>query len=90
MTKSLEQIQDWQPIETAPRDATGILLHNNKAPGIRGGKANECDGTNTVVGSWWSNEGEDGEWICYMSMIIDPNCPFEPTHWMPLPKPPTK
>jgi len=83
-------INEWQPIETAPKDGTSILLHNNIALGIKGKKAKECDDTNTVVGAWWANEGEEeeGEWICYMSMVRDPNCPFDPTHWMPLPNPP--
>jgi hypothetical protein len=77
-------MNEWQPIETAPKDGTAILLHNNIALGIKGKKAKECDDTNTVVGAWWG----DNEWICYMGLVRDPNCPFNPTHWMPLPNPP--
>ena len=82
----------WRPIETAPKDGTSILLHcsryfRDESPAL------ECDDVNTVVASWWEREepnadGELGDWICYMDLFMDPLCPFEPTHWMPLPDPP--
>ena len=78
----------WRPIATAPKDGTAILLHfqwdTNPVP--------ECNDVNTVVASWWAEEpdenGELGDWICYMDLPRDPACPFKPTHWMPLPDPP--
>ena len=82
----------WRPIETAPKDGASILLHcsryfRDESPAL------ECDDVNTVVASWWEREepnadGELGDWICYMDLPMDPLCPFEPTHWMPLPDPP--
>ena len=79
----------WQPIETAPRDATAILVMRDIWPGTRSGRAEECNGHNTYVAAWWSNErGGQGAWICYMDAVRDPECPVEPTHWMPLPDPP--
>lgn len=87
-----ESRPDWLPIGTAPRDGTAILLHRNIWPGTSSGFSDECVGHNTVVGEWRLDaEGDsekDGEWICYMNMVKEPRCPFEPTHWMPLPKPP--
>lgn len=82
---------DWKPIETAPRDATAVLVMRNNWPGAPNGVATECNGHNTYVAEWWSGEGEDGRgrWVCYMDMVQDPICPIEPTHWMPLPKPPS-
>ena len=76
----------WQPIETAPRDATAILVMRDIWPGARSGRAEECNGRNTYVASWWPDErGGHGAWICYMDAVLDPECPVEPTHWMPLP-----
>ena len=79
---------EWQPIETAPRDGTDILLMSNDAPGLPGGVADKCWAGNTAVAGWWGDERDGGQWICYMSMVQDPELHFEPTHWMPLPAPP--
>jgi hypothetical protein len=63
---------EWQPIETAPRDGTSVLLY--------------LPGTRIRVGCWrdrgsdgpgWGNPTESGE----RSAILG-----SPTHWMPLPK----
>lgn len=79
----------WQPIETAPRDGSAILVHRDIWPGTPSGRSEECNNHNTYVASWWANQrGDSGSWVCYMDMISDPECPIEPTHWMPLPAPP--
>ena len=79
----------WQPIETAPRDATAILVMRDIWPGAKSGRAKECNGRNTYVAAWWPDErGGQGTWICYMDAVLDPECPVEPTHWMPLPDAP--
>jgi hypothetical protein len=65
---------EWQPIETAPKDETDILL-----------AAWEDDGSYwNATGSWFFDcfaffncIGPDPVKLC-----------FEPTHWMPLPLPP--
>lgn len=77
----------WQPIETAPRDGTAILVMSDDWPGTKTGRAEECNGHNTYVAQWWGDE-EDGRWVCYMDAVQDPDCPIKPTHWMPLPPPP--
>lgn len=67
---------NWRSIDTAPRNATDVLV---------------TDGYRVYVAGWWQEPGEpdeDGEWTCYMDAIEDPRCPIEPTHWMPLPEPP--
>jgi hypothetical protein len=80
----------WQPIETAPRDGTAVLVMRDIWPGTKSGRAEECNGHNTYVAEWWQGEnGGAGAWICYMDSICEPKCPVEPTHWMPLPPPPT-
>lgn len=78
---------EWQPIETAPKDGTSVLIHNAIAPGLPGGVSQECWAGNTCVAAWWASSG-NGKWICYMDAVEDPQAHFEPTHWMPLPSPP--
>lgn len=69
---------DWQPIETAPKDGSKILL---------------VDGYDFMVVGWWGQSSvgyHQKEWVygeCegeYNSRNIF-DCP---THWMPLPNPP--
>lgn len=65
----------WQPIETAPKDGRYVLL----------GRGAEVLG----VGDYWTfrpeqhAEGATDTWF-----INDGTEPVEPTHWLPLPKPP--
>jgi hypothetical protein len=84
-----QPLTGWQPIETAPKDATAILVMRNIWPGCENGIAEECNGHNTYVAEWWAGERDGaGAWICYMDSTLDPECPIEPTHWQPLPEPP--
>lgn len=92
--EALESMHDelngikWQPIETAPRDASAILVMRDNWPGAKTGRAEECNGHNTYVAQWWADDTSGGHWVCYMDMVQDPDCPIEPTHWRPLPAPP--
>jgi hypothetical protein len=64
----------WQPIETAPK-MTAVLLY---AAGYHIGHFNETNG------KWWTQTdgtGTSGELIL--------NSWGKPTHWMPLPAPPS-
>ena len=76
---------DWQPIETAPRDGTPILIFDptksshDQIDGLR------FDDARYAIGYWrvWK---ENGEW-----MWGNRNSAYNsPTHWMPLPDPPTR
>lgn len=69
---------DWQPIETAPKDGSRVLL-------VRAGIDESA-----FVGSWslWSNKDywTPDHWVDdarNLDLIERP-----PTHWMPLPDPP--
>ena len=77
----LKPLTGWQPIETAPRDGTEILMTN---------------GVNVSSGQWFSEyggtydqegapngDGCDDGWSDW-SGGMQP----DPTHWMPLPPPP--
>tara|TARA_Y100000310_G_C20458102_1_gene704018 strand:- start:281 stop:538 length:258 start_codon:yes stop_codon:yes gene_type:complete len=80
----------WQPIKTAPKDGTAVLIHRNIWPGTKSGFSESCKGHNTYVAEWWGDPPNnlEGCWMCFMDTIEDPDCPIKPTHWMPLPDPP--
>jgi len=59
----------WQPIETAPRDGTSVLVF--------------CD--NQFKIGHWSIIGKGWRY----SFILQDRNALNPTHWMPLPAPPT-
>lgn len=69
---------EWQPIETAPKDGSAVLL---------------CDGCAMMVASWGHDSlfnHEPKKWV-YGECEGNYNWrqSFEsPTHWMPLPEPP--
>ena len=78
---------EWQPIETAPRDGTNILILAQRHPedhetsvyvGFRG--TIDGYGEDDVQGwcDWGAGMDDDGRWY-----VID-----DATHWMPLPSPP--
>lgn len=66
----------WQPIETAPRDGSDVLL---------------TDGVN-IENCYYNKEYKcsEGWWVVSCSDNWGFACVHEaqPTHWMPLPKPP--
>lgn len=76
----------WRTIDTAPKDGTAVLVMRDIWPGTPSGRAEICNGHNTYVAEW--RDG-DNAWVCYMDAVCDPHCPVEPTHWMPLPRPPS-
>lgn len=72
---------EWQPIETAPKDGTRILVVSGEkgfytAPGDIG------------VAHWEKQAFPNGvhEWVAVW--CCDQVTTFKPTHWMPLPEPP--
>jgi hypothetical protein len=70
---------EWQPIETAPRDGTPILLCH-------------WEDEYCLVGEWWVHGWWSTGPFRYAPNQIEIRDPifldFEPTHWMPLPPPP--
>lgn len=77
-------MSEWQPIETAPKDGTQILLY-----------CNYYSSSNIEIGSFRNDdndkEGEEKGW--FDNSYDDFSCgyastPLAPTHWMPLPDPP--
>ena len=70
---------NWQPIETAPKDGSDILVF------FRGSQGNK---SRQVIAMWEDDKKDvqtyDGFWIDAHVGEIIPNV----THWMPLPEPP--
>lgn len=66
--------QAWQPIDTAPKDGTSVLVSDGRASGgFMNVVAYELDDRGPWV--WHTNDG-----ISYHAEAF--------THWMPLPAPP--
>jgi hypothetical protein len=85
----LDAATRWQPIATAPKDGTAVLVIQDTWTGLDSGRAEKCMSHNTYVAEWWPGERNGaGAWICYMDAKQDPECPVKPTHWMPLPDAP--
>jgi hypothetical protein len=66
---------DWQPIRTAPRDGTPVLL-GRFAPGK--------DYHGRIRVDWWRNHMRDG----YSGFGHFNPQSWPATHWQPLPEPP--
>lgn len=67
---------NWQPIETAPKDGTRILIFNG----------------NTLSAYWYkfvSKQGGSWQLTEAGGYAGDGDLSSEPTHWMPLPEAPT-
>lgn len=69
-------MNDWKPIETAPKDGTPVDLW------VLGDRTADCTWNKTRKRweHWWGLDGGMGR------SAVD----GEPTHWMPLPEPPMK
>lgn len=71
----------WQPIETAPKEGGHILLFASQK-----GEGSDVHWNGTFVTSgYW--DGVDEAWCATGSNWTGPF--LEPTHWMPLPPPPS-
>lgn len=67
---------EWEPIETAPKDETNVLLY------FPGEYAWDC----RMRSGWWYEDGwYDSE--CASNRMTD--LYGEPSHWQPLPLPPS-
>jgi hypothetical protein len=82
-------MDEWRPIETAPKDGTEVLVFVDCAtvPIIR--LAFWCDGEFWQDHGYSSQEEETGWWSYENSVSQEKlDGAVEPTHWMPAPKRP--
>ncbi len=72
----MSEATQWQPIETAPKDGTEILI----------GRFDEDGSEWYATAEWWVRS-----WAFMWAKNIDHPVliDFEPTHWRPLPPPHT-
>jgi hypothetical protein len=80
----------WQPIETAPKDGSEIMLYGP----CRWLSTSAQSKPKVCVGSWASENGHDDDGIvddkAFMTSTENPYQDIcNATHWMPLPAPPT-
>jgi hypothetical protein len=76
MKQGEKEMTDWQPIETAPKDGTWLLVgeHRYAHPFV-------ARWTEHPTGGYWQQDNQ-GVWDDDMGY-------WQPTHWQPLPVPPT-
>lgn len=65
--------QTWQPIETAPKNGTWVILF--------------LDGIGRSICAYYSEAA--GKWVDTWCAYINER-PYNASHWMPLPEPPTE
>jgi len=75
-------MSEWHPIETAPRDGTVVLIYQpadegDDIPAVIQVARYEATYFDPNIFQWREAEGEQYE-------------TYSPTHWMPLPLPPTQ
>jgi len=71
---------DWQPIETAPKDGTDILVCMTHSLGV-----GDDGGTEWETIQWVDWQKEPYFWPIFRERV---DIPFPPTHWQRLPPPP--
>ena len=72
MTPTPDRTPDWQPIETAPKDGTHVLL-------------GWAVGVGLVLSGYWPDWRGRKAWVTCVGQYQGSAAP---THWMPLPPPP--
>ena len=72
-----DPVTDWQPIDTAPRDGTQVLLY---VP-----QDTDDEMPSFIAQGWYESGIFDRRWYEAAGECV---CDPQPTHWMPLPAPP--
>ena len=83
-------MSEWQPIETAPKDGTKILAYDpdgihDPVYAVICWYVHETDFFEEMEGGLYKKSANKTAWWDGASYL-----PFNATHWMPLPEPPTE
>ncbi len=80
----------WMPIETAPKDGRVLLLGYYNARGNWRTLRGEWVSEDEIAEYWENDDAEPGWYETAVEAEDPPNAwPTNPTHWRPLPAPPT-
>ena len=87
---SIPAVDEWQPIETAPKDGTEILVWRSDA-GVLLARWTSCAEflTDAELDKMSDDSAHQEDWFCadfVAGCRMQEDC--DPTHWRPLPKPP--
>jgi hypothetical protein len=84
------RMADWQPIETAPKDGSEVLLYRDDAGVILGRWIAPCDFLDDAELENHPDDRDDADWFGadFIAGYRITNDGL-PTHWQPLPEPPT-
>lgn len=80
-------MSSWQPIETAPKDGTHVMLFWPNIPA--GIKSLKSTSKATGISVGWYEASEHGVGFMSEGDFAVPINQHDCTHWMPLPEPPT-
>jgi hypothetical protein len=75
-------MSDWQPIKTAPKDGTRVLLVWEYGL-VLAHWTDDAAFKQCAFGPGWEVDRSEGD--CWYAFSLRPD---QPTHWMPLPEPP--
>ncbi len=82
-------MSEWQPIETAPKDGTDVLVYFGTM-GVRQVSWCAPHWAEHDEKDYWSWCVDDNKHSPYALRGYSDTGPRAPTHWMPLPAPPTQ
>lgn len=80
---ALDKLRGWQPIETAPKDGTSVLLfggYSGREQFVAASINLNCDDDDIELFRWAISDGKNDP--------IDLRVQYTVTHWQPLPTPP--
>ncbi len=77
----LLQQQQWQPMDSAPKDGTRLLLATRSFGIDVGSWKKDYNSSKGDKADWYNEWGDDFSTGSYY-------CPLSPTRWQPLPQPP--
>lgn len=80
-------MSEWQPIETLPERTDALVCVTYNVPAEDGDQRPTAgDGYVWETVQWVDSFTEEYGWLSYPQLI---HVPFPPSHWMPLPEPPS-